>query len=49
MGDAEGNNYVPFQINYMTNSNANYTLWNPKVYSCGQSIDVRYLFICKLW
>lgn len=44
MGDAAGNPYVPFQINYLPQSSDNpvngYTPHDPKIVPCNQAIDV---------
>lgn len=45
MGDAAGNAYVPFQINYKQSPNTNpingYTPHDPKITPCSEALDVR--------
>lgn len=44
MGDAAGNQFVPFQINYNTTAVDGFTPMDPKVVPCSESVDVSRAF-----
>lgn len=40
--------YVPFEIKYVTDTNTTFTLHNPEIIPCNQSVDVSSTFNCLL-